>query len=64
MEPTGISLVVNIPALALNEQAPYGFVWYVNPYPREVSFALVLEMVWLLFKIQWRGQVQFRDSAK
>ncbi len=31
VEPTGISLVVNIPALALNEQAPYGFVWYVNP---------------------------------
>ena len=31
VEPTGISPMANIPALALNEQAPYGSVWYVNP---------------------------------
>ena len=24
----------NIPSLALSERAPYGFVWYVHPYPR------------------------------
>ena len=29
-----ISLLANIPALALSEQALYGFVWYVHPYPR------------------------------
>ena len=29
-----ISPMANIPALALSERAPYGFVWYVHPYPR------------------------------
>ena len=29
-----ISPKANIPALALSERAPYGFVWYVHPYLR------------------------------
>lgn len=34
-----ISPTANIPTLALSERAPYGFVWYVHPYPRPARSA-------------------------